>query len=200
VFHAFQAEVARRNLPALLAAGCLPTSGTVVDVGGGAGALLAAMLEASPDLRGVLLDLPEVVGRVPTGAQDALGDRLLLVAGDFFREVPAGADAYLLAHVLHDWPDDRATRILERVAAAMRPASHVLVVENVRPASGPSLVLAYLDVQMLTGFGGRERTLDQYRGLLLRAGLTLESACPVDVRSGLIVLEAALQVSSPLDI
>src|SRR5215472_835590 len=82
VFHAFQAEVARRGLAALLAAGCLPTSGTVVDVGGGEGALLAALLEAAPRLRGTLLDLPEVIARV---RRPELGGRLRLAAGDFFR-------------------------------------------------------------------------------------------------------------------
>lgn len=186
-FHAFQSEVACRRLPALLASGCLPTSGTVVDVGGGRGALLAALLEAAPTLRGTLFDLPEVVAgvRLPH-----LGDRLRLAAGDFFRDVPAGADAYLLSHVLHDWPDARAARILERVAAAASSESRVLVIENVRRPSGSSLLVAYLDLQMLTAWEGRERTLDEYRDLLRGAGLALTDARLVDPRGGLTVLTA----------
>ena len=196
VFHAFQAEVARRNLPALLAARCLPTTGTVVDVGGSGGELLAAMLEAAPDLRGTLFDLPEVIAGASDAPRPRLGGRLRLVAGDFFREVPAGADAYVLSHILHDWPDDRAARILDRVATAMSPASAVLVIENMRGAAGSSLPLAYLDVQMLAAWGGRERSLDEYRGLLDRAGLALADARLVDERGGLTVLTASLQTSN----
>ena len=192
VFHAFQAEVARRNVPALLAARCLPTSGTVVDVGGGDGTLLASMLKAAPDLRGTLFDLPEVIARAGQTPRPELGDRLRLAAGDFFGEVPAGADAYLLSHVLHDWPDPRAAQILQRVAAAASPASGVLVIENVRPAAGTSLLLAYLDVQMLAAWEGRERTLEEYRNLLDRADLTLTDSRVVDARAGLSVLTAML--------
>jgi hypothetical protein len=192
-FHAFQAEVARRNLPALLpallAAGCLPASGTVVDVGGGDGALLTALLAAAPDLRGTLFDLPEVIDRARLAPHAELGDRLRLAAGDFFREVPAGADAYVLSHVLHDWPDERAALILRRVAAAMAPGSRVLVIENARSDAVSSLVLAYLDVQMLTAWEGRERTLDEYRALFRGAGLTPLDARPVD-RRGLTVMSS----------
>jgi SAM-dependent methyltransferase len=198
-FHAFQAEVARRNLPALLAARCLPTSGSVVDVGGGGGTLLAAMLHAAADLRGTLFDLPEVIARARPALRPGLGGRLRLVAGDFFREVPAGADAYVLSHVLHDWPDARAARILERVAAAMTPASRVLVIENVRPASGSSLLLAYLDVQMLAAWEGRERTLDEYRSLLRGARLALTDTRLAAPRGGLSVLTATRHMSNEPD-
>ena len=193
VFHAFQAEVARRGLPALLASGCLPTSGTVVDVGGGEGALLAALLEAAPRLRGTLLDLPEVIARV---RRPELGGRLRLAAGDFFRDVPAGADTYLLSHVLHDWPDTSAARILERVAAAAAPTSRIVVIENVRPPEGSSLLLAYLDLQMLAAWEGRERTIDEYRVLLRGAGLALTEARLVDPRGGLTVLTGTPEKSS----
>lgn len=196
VFHAFQAEVMRRSLPALLAARRLPTTGTVVDVGGGEGALLAAMLEAAPDLRGTLFDLPEVIARVRSTPRPQLGDRFRVAAGDFFGAIPAGAGAYVLSHVLHDWPDERAACILRRVAAAMSPASTALVIENIRPAAASSLPLAYLDVQMLAAWEGRERTLDEYRSLLAGAGLALADARLVDPRGGLTVLTAVPQVSS----
>jgi len=199
-FHAFQSEVTRRALPTLLAAACLPTSGTVVDVGGGEGALLAAMLVAAPDLQGTLFDLPEVIARARRAPRPDFGSRLRLVAGDFFHEVPDGADAYVLSHVLHDWSDERAARILDRVATASSPASRVLVIENVRPPFESSLLVSYLDLQMLAAWGGRERTRDEYRGLLQRAGLVLTDVRPVDVRTGLTVLTAALQMTSRPDV
>jgi O-methyltransferase domain len=195
-FHAFQAEVARRNLPALLAAGCLPTSGTVVDVGGGAGVLLTAMLAAAPDLHGTLFDLPEVIARAWRVPRPDLGDRLRLVAGDFFREVPAGADVYVLSHVLHDWPDERAADILRRVAAAMSPGSRVLVIENVRQEGGSSLLLAYLDVLMLVAWEGRERTLAEYGDLHRSAGLRPPDARQVDGRSGLTILSSQRDIGA----
>jgi len=91
--------------------------------------------------------------------------------------------------VLHDWPDPRAAQILQRVAAAASPASRVLVIENVRPAAGTSLLLAYLDVQMLAAWEGRERTLDEYRALFRGAGLTPLDARAVD-RRGLTVMSS----------
>jgi hypothetical protein len=132
-----------------------------------------------------------VIARARRSPRPDVGDRLRLSAGDFFHDVPPGADSYLLSHVLHDWPDARASRILERVAAAAAPESRVLVIENVRPPAGSSLLLAYLDVQMLTAWEGRERTLEEYRSLLARAGLTLTDARQVEARGGLTVLTAA---------
>jgi hypothetical protein len=184
VFHTFQAGVTRRNLGALRAAGCLPGAGVVVDVGGGTGALLAAVLEASAATRGVLFDLPEVVERVSSSV------RLRTVAGDFFEAVPAGGDVYVLSHILHDWPDASAARILDRVAAAMTPAARLLVIENVAPPGPPGLVMAYLDMQMLAAWEGRERTVPEYGELLRGAGLRLADVLTAEPRSGLTVLTA----------
>jgi hypothetical protein len=191
-FHTFQVEVTRRNLRALHDAGCLPGSGTVVDVGGGEGALLAAVVEASDATRGVLFDLPEVIARARrTPRPPAVARRLRLVEGDFFAEVPAGGDVYVLSHILHDWPDARAGRILDRVAAAMTRRARLLVIENVLPAlSPPDLVLAYLDVQMLAAWEGRERTIPAYGALLRGAGLHLAAVQTADPRRGLTVLTA----------
>ena len=171
-FHAFQAHVTRRNAAALLARYRFPAGATVVDVGGGSGTLLSAVLADRSDLRGVLLDRAPALSAA-AGALDATGaaDRVRLVAGDFFHEVPAGGDVYVLSHVLHDWPDHDARRILDRVRAAMPAQARLLVLENAL-AEPPDLLVAYLDVLMMTAFDSAERSPDQYRDLLGAAGFT----------------------------
>lgn len=165
-FHAFQAQVTRRNVTALLSRYDFPAGATVVDVGGGTGALLRTVLSGRSDLRGVLYDQPEAAAAAPAV------DRVTAVGGDFFVSVPAGGDVYVLSHVLHDWPDGDVLRILSRVAAAMGPGSTLLVLENVRDDDA-SLLVAYLDLLMLTAWGSRERSPEEYGRLLDRAGLVL---------------------------
>jgi len=190
-FHDFQAQVTQRNAAMLQARRGFPATGTVVDVGGGNGAMLAQILEREPGLQGLLYDRPEVVAAASSaGLAAGVRDRLKLDAGDFFQEVPPGGHVYLLSHVLHDWPDDQATVILRRVAAAMTPDSELLVLENMLPEVGTSLVLAYLDVLMLTGWGGRERTLAEYRELLGGAGMAVTQAWALAPRMGLTALSA----------
>src|SRR5262249_14464375 len=106
--------------------------GRIVDVGGGNGALLIGLLTAHPHLRGVASDRPVAAARATHQiAAPGLGDRAEAVGGDFFAEVPAGADAYLLKHVIHDWDDERAVAILTTCRRAMRPDSRVLILEGV---------------------------------------------------------------------
>jgi hypothetical protein len=182
-FHAFQAQVTRRNAAALLARYAFPAGATVVDVGGGTGALLRAILAERADLRGVLYDRPEVAAAAPPA------DRLTAAGGDFFASVPAGGDVYLLSHVLHDWTDPDAVRILSRVAAAMGPESTLLVVENVRDDDA-NLLVAYLDLLMLTAWGSRERSPDEYVRLFDRAGLAAVGRELLEPRARLTALTA----------
>ncbi|MGW0179570.1 methyltransferase [Nocardia sp. NPDC003345] len=152
---------------------------SVVDIGGGRGALLSAILRRVPGCRGVLFDLPEVVAGAPERMPEAgPGGRCGVVAGSFFDSVPAGADAYLLKHILHDWPDDRAVRILRTVRAAMSPAARLLLIELVLPEHDRPHPGNYIDLEMLVNTGGRERTEAQYRELLARAGFRLISCTP----------------------
>lgn len=147
--------------------------GTVVDVGGGQGTFLAAILRAHPHVRAVLYELPHVL----PGARDRLAaagvaDRCELVAGDFFAAVPAGADVYLLANIIHNWDDERALRILENVRAALPEHGRVLFVDMVLPDDDRAHMGKDLDMRMLALFGpGRERTESEYLGLLARVGL-----------------------------
>jgi hypothetical protein len=174
-------------------AGACDLSGvaTLVDVGGGHGVILAALLGRHPQLRGTLLEQPHVLRETQTaGVLNACAGRVDLVGGDFFESVPAGADAYLLSHVLHDWDDDPAVRILETVRAAMRPASRLLIAEMVVPEDDAPHFSKLLDLEMLVMLGGRERTLAEYRRLLDAAGLQLLDVQPTP--SPVSVLEARL--------
>ncbi|HEX2064598.1 MAG TPA: methyltransferase [Acidimicrobiales bacterium] len=153
----------------------------MVDVGGSHGVLLAALLRANPDATGVLFDRPEVV----TGARDALArrgltERVELVEGDFFEEVPSGGDLYLLKHILHDWDDERAGRILERCHEAAPPGATLLVVERLL-GPGADAVAALADLLMMVLFGGRERTADEYRRLLAGAGWKVQRVVPLSM-------------------
>ncbi len=149
---------------------------TVVDVGGGAGQLLAAILAANAHLRGILFDLPHaasMANEVLTRA--GVGSRCEFVAGDFFERVPKGADLYLLKSVLHDWDDGRCATILSRCRAAMRTGARVLVIERAMPVrysdSALDRGIARSDLNMLVGPGGRERTEAEYHALFRAADL-----------------------------
>ena len=160
----------------------------LVDVGGGHGVLACAALEANPDMRGVIFDLPGVVdGARPRLEQAGLTDRCEMIAGDFFEAVPAGGDAYLLSWILHDWDDRSATRILANCRAAMREGGRLLAVEMVVPAEGeapasPDLdrLVRAADLEMLTIVGGRERTSAEYRELFAGAGFELTRIVALD--------------------
>jgi hypothetical protein len=162
------------------------TCRTVVDVGGGTGLVLAALLGRYPGVRGILFDLPAVVERAASVVSGAgVSGRCEMVGGDFFSAVPAGADAYLMRHVIHDWQDDEAVAILRNCCEAMDPAGRILVVETVIPPGGAPCFGKWLDLMMLL-VGGRERTLEEYRELFSRAGLHLNGVLPTAHEVGII--------------
>lgn len=153
--------------------------GELADIGGGHGQLLGAILQANPAMRGVVFDLPAVVtgtGAVLQGL--GVADRARVVGGDFFVEVPA-ADAYIMAHILHDWSDTDAVRILSSIRRAMRPGARLLVAEAVvRPGNEPDGA-KFLDLEMLViTSGGVERTEEEWHHLLGQAGFRLERIVP----------------------
>ncbi|MGH3480384.1 MAG: methyltransferase [Pseudonocardiaceae bacterium] len=153
---------------------------TVVDVGGGRGGLLAAILSANPHLQGVLFDVPAVVA----GADDDISgtevvDRCKVVSGDFFDSIPEGGDAYLLSNIIPSWDDDHAVEILSTCRAAMADTACVLLAEFVLPeGAAPSMgKLVDLELLVMTS-GGRQRTEAEHRALLGRAGLRLTRIVP----------------------
>jgi SAM-dependent methyltransferase len=146
----------------------------VIDVGGGNGSLLTALLGRYPTVRGLVYDLPHVVERGAASlAEHPLAGRLDWEAGNFFERVPAGGDVYLLRHIIHDWHDDQAITILRHCAAALKPTARVIVAESVIPAGNDWHFAKWLDLTMLVIPEGRERTADEYQALFDAAGLRL---------------------------
>jgi hypothetical protein len=146
---------------------------TIVDVGGGNGLALAAVLRRYPGTEGVLFDLPDVARRAgELLARAGVSDRCRTAGGDFFDSVPLQGDAYLLRHVIHDWEDPEAVSILRNCRDAMSPGGKVLVVETVIPPGNDPCFGKWLDLMMLV-VGGRERTREQYGELFSAAGLRL---------------------------
>jgi hypothetical protein len=151
----------------------------VVDVGGGHGALLAALLRAHPRLSGVVFDLPEVVRAGRRLLADAgVTDRATCVAGDFRAAVPSGGDVYLLKSVLHNWDDEAAVHILRTCRRAMPEHARLLVAERVIPPGNVAAEAKLFDINMLVVAGGQERTEREYRTLLAAAGFELSRIIP----------------------
>jgi hypothetical protein len=157
----------------------LITAGTLVDVGGGDGGLLAAVLADHPALHGVLLELPGAIRGAHTRLADAgLLDRVELVPGSFFDDVPTGGDIYVLARVLHNWTDEHAVAILRRVREAMSEQARLIVLERFRTQSGGSVTTAMVDLLMLGLLDGHQRTEDEYTALLDQAGFKVVMVAP----------------------
>ncbi|MGE3804113.1 MAG: methyltransferase [Gemmataceae bacterium] len=162
---------------------------TFCDIGGGNGSVLCALLQHHPGLKGMLYDLPNVIERAKGNLQRAgIAERCQCVAGSFFESVPAGADAYFLRHILHDWYDDRCLTILKNIHAVLPAAGKVLVCEYVIPPGNDPSPGKLLDLTMLVVPGGKERTEAEYRELFASAGLRLERV--VNTPVGVSILEA----------
>lgn len=159
---------------------------TLVDIAGGQGRLLNGVLEAYPSMRGVLFDLPHVIENAQQNT--SVGDRCEYVTGDFFVSVPAGGDAYMLKHIIHDWDDERAITILKNIRQAMNPGGRVLVLESVIADGNGQDFGKLLDIEMLVSPGGKERTAAEYEDLFSRAGLRLTRIIPT--KSPYSVIEA----------
>jgi O-methyltransferase domain/Dimerisation domain len=164
---------------------------TIVDVGGATGHLLTTILANYPKSRGILFDLPHVVREAPALIQSrSLTDRVTIEAGSFFDRVPSGADAYVLSHIIHDWSEDQCLTILGNCRRAMNPGGRVLIIEMVLPDGDTPHPGKMLDIMMLVGPGGQERTEREYSTLLGKAGLRLSRLVPTE--SPVSVVEARL--------
>lgn len=171
-FDALMASRLRSEMPGIVTGYDWGALSHVVDVGGGNGTLLAAILTVHPGLRGTLVELAgtaEAAGR--TLAEAGLSERCEIVAASFFEPLPAGADAYLLSGVLHDWDDEDALQILRRCAAAAGTGGCVLVIEEGLVGAADSGLRTEMNLRMLAYTGGRERTLDDFEELAACAGL-----------------------------
>ena len=152
---------------------------TVVDVGGSYGALVAAVLQRNPAAHGILFDVPHVAaaaGEALVGT--GVADRCTTVGGDFFVEVPAGGDAYLLAQILHDWDDEHCVAILQQCRRAIPETGRLLVIELVLPEGEEPFFGKWLDLHMLVMLGARERTAAEYAALFDASGFALARVVP----------------------
>jgi hypothetical protein len=178
MFDQAMTDVTRGVNRSLLAAYDFSRFSTLVDVGGGRGALLTALLEAHPTMRGVLFDRPEVVDGVAADLEPAVAGRLEVVGGSFFEAVPGGADAYLLKAIIHDWEDAEALRILSACRRAARPGASLLVIDRELGAPNTDSPAKFGDLNMLVLPGGCERTTDELAALFASAGFAFVGMAP----------------------
>ena len=162
---------------------------TIVDVGGATGNLLTTVLGRAPGARGILYDLPHVVRDAPALIQSrGLTNRITIEPGSFFERVPAGGDAYMLSHIIHDWSEAQCLTILGHCRRAMNSGSRLLLIEMVLPPGNTPHPGKVLDMMMLVGPGGQERTAEEYGVLLAKAGFRLTRVVPTE--SAVSVVEA----------
>jgi hypothetical protein len=188
IFDAAMGDLARRLHAATVEAYDLSATGHLIDVGGGRGHLVAALLRRYPGLRATVYDQPEVVRHAGAVLDKAgVADRAELASGDFFTAVPAGADAYLMSMILHDWNDVQVVAILANVRQAMGPHSELLVVDAIVPEGNDPHDGKLRDLIMLALHPGRERTEAEFAELFSRAGLRLREVREVAASTGLLV-------------
>ena len=179
IYNAGRTDESRIQAEAIVAAYDFSGLDRIVDVGGGEGALLAAVLRTQPVARGVLFDQPHVVaGAAPVLAHAGVAERCQIVGGDFFGAVPAAADAYLLKYILHDWGDDQARDILQNCRRAISDRGRLLVIEYVIAPGNSYDWARWMDITMLLNLGGRERTAAEFRDLFSAAGFSLNRIVP----------------------
>lgn len=179
LFDAAMTDFSGPEIAGIMAACDFSGIGTLVDVAGGHGSLLGTILQAYPAMRGVLADVPAVIEGARRHFEAAqLADRCEVVPIDFFESVPAGGDAYMMKHIIHDWDDARSNTILKNCHRAMAGKGKLLLAETVMPPGNDPEFGKWLDVGMLVFTGGCERTEGEYRELLAAAGFRLTRIVP----------------------
>jgi hypothetical protein len=176
-FQRMMVEVHGPETPAIVGAYDFSHYQHIVDIGGGNGSLLSAILAAFPGRRATLFDLPEGIAAAKRGEGGPLPG-VMLIAGDVFKAVPEGGDLYLVRHLLHDYADEECTRILGNIRRAMRPDARVLVLEKPVPVDDTPGPGRWLDLHVMLLTGGAERTLEEYSALFARANLRLARTLP----------------------
>jgi len=165
--------------------------GMIIDVGGATGHLLTTILQQHAGTKGILYDLPHVVRDAPALiAARGLTDRVSIAGGSFFDAVPGGGDAYLLSHIIHDWSEDQCLTILGNCRRAMTAEARLLLIEMVLPDDNRFHPGQILDLMMLVGPGGRERTSAEYGQLLDKAGFRMTTI--ISTASPTSIIEAVI--------
>ncbi|HEX5109142.1 MAG TPA: methyltransferase [Vicinamibacterales bacterium] len=181
IFNDAMTSFSANVMPAVLQAYDFSGIGVLVDVAGGHGHVLTSVLQKYPSMRGVLFDIAHVIaGAQPLIDAAGVADRVRTESGDFFREVPAGGDAYIMKHIIHDWDDDRSLTILRNIHTRLegRPGGRLILLEAVVPADNTPHLSKLLDIEMMLMPGGRERTEQEFAALLEAAGFALTRIVP----------------------
>ncbi len=174
VFNDAMTSLSASVVESILAAYDFSSIERIVDIAGGHGLLISAILKANPRMKGILFDVQSVIEGAPALLEAAgVRERCETIAGDFFEAVPGGGDAYMMKHIIHDWDDERALRILRNCHRVMRSDDRVLLVEVVVPPGDAPSPAKLLDIEMLLFTGGCERTAEEYRALFDAAGFRL---------------------------
>jgi hypothetical protein len=182
----------RQVSQAVLAAYDFGRFASIIDVGGGNGAFLAAILAEHPGMRGVLFDQPHVAaGAAPILEGAGVAGRCQIVGGSFFEDIPAGCEAYLFKAILHDWDDERCIQILQTCRRAMAHGAALLVVEQELGPPNEGAAAKFSDLNMLVAPGGQERTPEEYAALFAGAGFRFTGATPTG--SGVSVFEGVAE-------
>ncbi|MHB8595606.1 MAG: methyltransferase [Ktedonobacteraceae bacterium] len=182
VFNRAMTSISDATNASIIGAYDFSTISTLADIGGGHGKFLATIFEAHPSMQGILFDIPPVIDQATeTIRGTSLDGRCQLVAGSFFDAVPAGADAYILKHVLHDWDDAGCKNILDSCRKAMDTNAKLLIVEQALPPINAPVGAVSTDLSMLVGPGGGERTEQEYRTLLEASGFVMTGVYPTHV-------------------
>jgi hypothetical protein len=178
-FDAAMVGIHGRETNAILDAYDFSGFGVVADIGGGNGSQITEILKRHHGMKGILYDLPHVIGRATERIHaSGLADRCRLVPGNFFDAVPEGADAYVMRHIIHDWDEEKCLTILRNCRRAMPPAGRLLLIESVIPPGNEPFQGKFLDLVMLLIPGGKERTETEYRTLFEQAGFDLTRIVP----------------------
>ena len=178
IFNDAMTEFSAMDSPAITEAYSFEGIGSIVDVGGGHGLLLANILQRNPHMRGTLYDVPPVIEGAKNGPLQPVMDRCTLTSGDMFTSVPAGADAYIMKHIIHDWPDELCVKILSGCRKGVNPGGKLLVADSVILPGNDFSIGKIMDIQMMLIPGGLERTEQQFRELLAASGWRLNRIIP----------------------
>lgn len=183
IFNEGMVSLTRVELPTLLAGCDFSGISTLMDVGGGVGELMVAILERYPAMRGIVFDLPHCEEAARKNlANLGLADRFEFIPGNFFESIPAGADAIIMKTVIHDWNDERCVTILRNCHRALKHGARLMVVDRIMPEkfepTSAHLEATLMDLNMLRGPGGRERTENEFRELLWKGGFHMNRVIP----------------------
>jgi len=190
VFNDSMSSVTAATNEAILSLYDFSDFGTVVDVGGGHGGLITSILKRNPKVKGVLFDAPQVIeGARPKLEAAGLAQRCETVAGDFFKSVPAGGDAYVMKWIIHDWDDEKSITILRNCRSRMRANGRLILVDCVVPESDEPHFSKFIDLNMLVMTGGKERTAKEFEQLLGTAGFKLLRIIPTELPTSIVEAE-----------